>query len=328
MSEIRKESVSQIMVTSEDAGQRLDNFLLRLCKGVPKSHVYRILRSGEVRVNGGRSDAAYRIIEGDRVRVPPIRLPAKPEEGVAAAIRGSALKNHLPIAYEDDALLAINKPAGLAAHGGSGVAYGVIEALRIQRPEARFLELAHRLDRETSGLLLVGKKRSALRGLHAMFREGKADKRYLVMVNGTWLEAVRDVRLPLLKFNQSDGERRVRVDDRLGQTAHTIFRRLASGPRFSLLEAQLKTGRTHQIRVHLAHLGFPILGDEKYGDFSLNRTLAGEGFKRMFLHAWRMRFQHPLSGETLSLEVPPDMTLNNWITVTRQRKELGDGEKI
>lgn len=324
MSEIRQESVSRIVIESEDAGQRLDNFLIRRCKGVPKSHLYRILRSGEIRVNSRRVDAAYRIVEGDQLRIPPMRVATRPLLAEAAAVRGSALKQALPIVFEDDAFIAIDKPAGLAAHGGSGVAFGAIEALRAQRPDCRYLELAHRLDRETSGLLLFGKKRSALRALHAMFREGRADKRYLVMVNGHWTDARRDVRLPLLKFIDRAGERRVRVDDRQGQTAQTIFRRLVAGTRYALLEAQLKTGRTHQIRVHLSHLGYPILGDERYGDFALNRALAAEGFKRMFLHAWRMRFPHPLSGTTVELKAPPDAALRAWLDACTDAGELGE----
>lgn len=324
MSEIRQESVSRIVIGAEDAGQRLDNFLIRRCKGVPKSHLYRILRSGEIRVNSRRVDAAYRILEGDQLRLPPMRTAVREETAEAAAVRGSALKQPLPIVFEDDALIAIDKPAGLAAHGGSGVAFGAIEALRLQRPDCRYLELAHRLDRETSGLLLFGKKRSALRALHAMFREGQADKRYLAMVGGAWRQARQDVRLPLLKFIDAAGERRVRVDDRQGQSARTIFRLLAGGDRYSLVEAQLKTGRTHQIRVHLAHLGFPILGDERYGDFALNRHVAGLGFKRMFLHAWRMRFPHPLSGATMALSAPPDTALRHWLNTCRETGELSE----
>lgn len=324
MSEIRQESVSRIVIGPEDAGQRLDNFLIRRCKGVPKSHLYRILRSGEIRVNSRRVDAAYRVVEGDLLRLPPMRVASRPQAAEAAEVRGSALKQPLPIIFEDEALIAIDKPAGLAAHGGSGVAFGAIEALRLQRPDCRYLELAHRLDRETSGLLLFGKKRSALRALHAMFREGQADKRYLAMVGGAWANVRQDVRLPLFKYIDSAGERRVRVDDRQGQAAQTIFRRLSTGVRFSLLEAQLKTGRTHQIRVHLAHLGYPILGDERYGDFALNRELIGVGFKRMFLHAWRMRFPHPLSGATMALSAPPDAVLRGWLARCRDGGELSE----
>ena len=309
MAEVSKSSVSQAIISEDEQGQRLDNFLLRICKGVPKSHVYRILRSGEVRVNSKRCEASYRLQLGDVLRIPPVRIAQKAEEVVA----GAEFKAELPILYEDEAMLVIDKPAGIAVHGGSGVSFGVIEALRRQRPQARFLELAHRLDRETSGILLVGKKRSALVALHDMFREGGAgaggrgaDKRYLVLVSGRWMDPVRNVRLPLLKYLLDSGERRVRVADD-GKASHTVFRLLARWPGVSLLEAQLKTGRTHQIRVHLSHLGFPILGDEKYGDFGHNREIKRDGLKRMALHAWRMAFRHPLTAVPLECVAPlPD----------------------
>jgi 23S rRNA pseudouridine955/2504/2580 synthase len=295
--------VTQNIVSAEDEGQRLDNHLLRVCKGVPQSHIYRIIRRGEVRINGRRAAASDRVVAGDILRIPPIRV-ARAREEIAA---GEALRVELPILYEDEAMLAIDKPAGIAVHGGSGVSFGVIEALRRQRPQARFLELAHRLDRETSGILLVGKRRPALAALHDMFREGgeggRVDKRYLLLVRGRWMEAARDVRLPLYKYLLPSGERRVRVSPE-GRPSRTVFRLVARWQRFSLLEATLRTGRTHQIRVHCAHLGFPIAGDEKYGDFALNRTLPGEGLKRMFLHAWKMGFSHPAGGERMELQSP------------------------
>ena len=330
MAEVSKSSVSQAIISEDEQGQRLDNFLLRICKGVPKSHVYRILRSGEVRVNSKRSEASYRLQLGDVLRIPPVRIAQKAEEVVA----GAELKAELPILYEDEAMLAIDKPAGIAVHGGSGVSFGVIEALRRQRPQTRFLELAHRLDRETSGILLVGKKRSALVALHDMFREGGAgaggrgaDKRYLVLVSGRWMDPVRNVRLPLLKYLLDSGERRVRVADD-GKASHTVFRLLARWENFSLLEAELKTGRTHQIRVHLAHLGFPIAGDEKYGDFSLNKALPRTGLKRMFLHAWRMRLPHPLGGEALALEAPLPEGLQGFLRQLSLKETQDYGEKI
>jgi len=330
MAEVSKSSVSQAIISEDEQGQRLDNFLLRICKGVPKSHVYRILRSGEVRVNSKRCDASYRLQLGDVLRIPPVRIAQKSEEVVA----GAEFKAELPILYEDEAMLVIDKPAGIAVHGGSGVSFGVIEALRRQRPQARFLELAHRLDRETSGILLVGKKRSALVALHDMFREGGvgaggrgADKRYLVLVSGRWMDPVRNVRLPLLKYLLDSGERRVRVADD-GKASHTVFRLLARWENFSLLEAELKTGRTHQIRVHLAHLGFPIAGDEKYGDFSLNKALPRTGLKRMFLHAWRMRLPHPLGGEALALEAPLPESLQGFLRQLSLKESQDYGEKI
>lgn len=330
MAEVSKSSVSQAIISEDEQGQRLDNFLLRICKGVPKSHVYRILRSGEVRVNSKRCEASYRLQLGDVLRIPPVRIAQKAEEVVA----GAEFKADLPILYEDEAMLVIDKPAGIAVHGGSGVSFGVIEALRRQRPQARFLELAHRLDRETSGILLVGKKRSALVALHDMFREGAtgaggrgADKRYLVLVSGRWVDPVRNVRLPLLKYLLESGERRVRVADD-GKASHTVFRLLARWQNFSLLEAELKTGRTHQIRVHLAHLGFPIAGDEKYGDFSLNKALPRAGLKRMFLHAWRMRLPHPLSGEALALEAPLPESLQGFLQQLSLKETQDYGEAI
>ena len=295
-------SVTHAVIGDEEQGQRLDNFLIRRCKGVPKSHIYRILRSGEVRVNSRRVDATYRLCTGDRLRIPPIRIAERPQNEVDEVAKQRV---DLPIIHEDEAMLVIDKPEGIAVHGGSGVSFGVIEALRRQRPEARFLELAHRLDRETSGILLIGKKRLALTALHDMFREhgAGADKRYLVLVKGRWMNTTQHVKLPLHKYLTDGGERRVSVDAE-GKAAHTVFRLLARWPEMSLLEAQLKTGRTHQIRVHLAHLGFPILGDEKYGDFVLNRELKRTGLKRMALHAWRMALRHPLTGVPLECIAP------------------------
>jgi 23S rRNA pseudouridine955/2504/2580 synthase len=290
-------------VDEEGADQRIDNFLLRELKGVPRSHVYRLLRGGEVRVNSRRVEATYRLQPGDRVRIPPVRVsrPATPRAPVAR-------DPGLPIVFEDEALLVLDKPAGIAVHGGSGVSFGVIERLRHARPQARFLELAHRLDRETSGLLIVAKKRSALTALHAALREGRVKKRYLVLVKGDWTRAARDVALPLRKYVTGAGERRVSVEQG-GQESRTRFERVKACGDFTLLAAELKTGRTHQIRVQLAHLGFPIAGDDKYGDFELNRELAKRGLKRMFLHAAELAFEHPGSGADVAFEapLPPDL---------------------
>ena len=305
-------SVVHVVIGDDDAGQRLDNYLIRHCKGVPKSHLYRILRSGEVRVNSRRVAPTYRLAAGDALRLPPIRLAERPQNAIDEAAKARVT---LPVLHEDEALLVIDKPEGIAVHGGSGVSFGVIEALRRQRPEARFLELAHRLDRETSGILLVGKKRLALTALHDMFREhgAGADKRYLVLVKGRWMNATQHVRAPLFKYLTADGERRVSVDAVQGKPSHTVFRLLARWPEMSLLEAQLKSGRTHQIRVHLAHLGFPILGDEKYGDFALNKRLPAAGLRRMGLHAWRMAFRHPLSGAPLEFVAPIPAGISSYI---------------
>ena len=326
MAKVSKSSATQASISDEESGQRLDNYLLRICKGVPKSHVYRIVRSGEIRVNGKRADVSYRLQAGDNLRIPPIRIAQRDEEIVA----GAQIKADLPIVFEDDALLVIDKPAGIAVHGGSGVSFGVIEALRRQRPQARFLELAHRLDRETSGLLLIGKKRSALVTLHDMFREGGrggekgADKRYLLLVKGRWMDPVRNVRLPLFKYLLDSGERRVRVAAE-GKPSHTVFRLVARWQDYSLLEAQLLSGRTHQIRVHCAHLGYPIAGDEKYGDFALNKALPRAGLKRMFLHAWKISFPHPVGGQVVPLEAPLPPALQSFIEQlsTQQKQDYG-----
>jgi 23S rRNA pseudouridine955/2504/2580 synthase len=290
-----------VTITEEEAGQRIDNYLLRVCKGVPKSHVYRILRSGEVRVNKGRIDQLYRLVQGDVVRIPPIRLAEKPENHVPAA--------EFKIIFEDTHLLVIDKPAGVAVHGGSGVSFGVIEQLRASRPDAKFLELVHRLDRETSGLLLLAKKRTALTNLHEQMRDGETDKRYLTMVAGDWKNARQHIRLALHKYTTAEGERRVTVAEEGGMASHTIFSLQKKFEGFALLEAELKTGRTHQIRVHLSSSGFPILGDDKYGDFALNKALqkatdSRGALKRMFLHAHQITFTHPESGKNMTLNAP------------------------
>jgi 23S rRNA pseudouridine955/2504/2580 synthase len=294
--------VAYLTVGPDAEGQRLDNFLLKVAKGVPKSHVYRIVRSGEVRVNKGRVAADYRLVVGDEVRVPPIRVAqARPEAAQPAPAQMP------PILYEDEHLMVVDKPSGLAAHGGSGVAHGLIERVRAARPNQPFLELAHRLDRETSGLLLLAKTRKALVALHAQLRDGKVDKRYLALVKGDWVNDRQHVRLPLTKYVTRQGERRVNVDPE-GSEAHTIFSLVRRYGRFSLLEAELRTGRTHQIRVHLAHLGFPIAGDDKYGDFELNKALARADARprlpRMFLHAASVRLVHPVGGQPLLFESP------------------------
>jgi 23S rRNA pseudouridine955/2504/2580 synthase len=294
-------AVRWIEVTEDEAGQRIDNYLFTRLKGVPKTHVYRILRSGEVRINSKRVEASDRVAAGDRIRIPPVRVAGRDESIPAPHFK-------LPILFEDEALIALDKPSGLAVHGGSGVSHGVIESLRSMRPEARFLELAHRLDRETSGVLLIAKKRSALTSLHEMMRTREMDKRYLVGVSGRFRNELQRVRLALSKRVNSEGDKRVSVS-RTGQESETVFRRLARGAEFSLLEAELVTGRTHQIRVHLAHLGHPVLGDDKYGDYELNKALRKQGLKRMFLHAASLEFAHPLSGETLALAspLPPEL---------------------
>jgi len=319
MKGLSKDSATWLEVGEEAAGQRIDNFLLRVCKGVPKSHVYRILRSGEVRVNKGRIGPDYRLNIGDAVRVPPIRVAEKSSQAAVPA-------REFDQVFEDEALLIIDKPAGVAVHGGSGVSFGVIEQLRRQRPEARLLELAHRLDRETSGLLIVAKKRAALTRLHDMFRDGGINKHYFALVKGRWKNVLQHVRLPLLKYLNGEGERRVVVSDE-GKDAHSIVRLMARWENFSLVDVELKTGRTHQIRVHLTHLGFPLAGDDKYGDFPLNRELQKAGLKRMFLHAARLSFQHPLTGSEMSLEAPLPRELHDFLLRLGRNETQDFGER-
>jgi 23S rRNA pseudouridine955/2504/2580 synthase len=300
--------VKWLEVDEESAGQRLDNFLIRHLKGVPKTHVYRIIRSGEVRVNKGRAAADTRIEAGDKVRLPPVRVSDK----MAEKLEHPAPAREFPVLLEDEHLIAVDKPAGVAVHGGSGVSFGVIEQLRQARPAAKFLELVHRLDRETSGILLVAKKRSALTNLQDQFRERETGKTYLALVNGAWPARNKVIDLPLHKYLQADGERRVKVvakDDPDGMRSITLVKVAQRLENFTLLEVTIKTGRTHQIRVHLASQGHPIAGDDKYGDFDLNRALQKQGLKRMFLHAWRLQFNHPASGERIELmsPLPPEL---------------------
>lgn len=308
-----------VTVDEESAGQRLDNFLFRHLKGVPKTHVYRIIRSGEVRLNKGRVQAETRVSAGDVLRLPPVRVAARAEEGAT-----NVPARDFPPLHEDDALLAIDKPAGVAVHGGSGVSFGVIEQLRTARPGARFLELVHRLDRETSGILLIAKKRSALTALQAQFRERETGKTYLALVDGVWPAQRKVLDAPLARYllpataGAAEGERRVRVvakDHPDAMSAVTLVRVIApvrlagDATAMSLLAVTIKTGRTHQIRVHLASAGHAIAGDDKYGDFERNRTLQKLGLKRMFLHAWRLQFTHPATGERMALQadLPPEL---------------------
>jgi 23S rRNA pseudouridine955/2504/2580 synthase len=310
MKGLSKDSASWHEVEAEAAGQRVDNYLTRLLKGVPKSHLYRILRSGEVRINSRRVGPDYRVQGGDRVRLPPLRT-ARPAGGPRPT---SPPPFRVEILHEDDVLLAINKPAGVAVHGGSGISRGVIEWLRLERPQERFLELVHRLDRETSGVLLLAKRRSALLALHRQLREGAVQKLYDVLVKGRWREPSRSVKLPLQKHVLASGERRVSVGHD-GAPAHTVFRLQRAWKDYCLLEADLKTGRTHQIRVHLAHLGYPVAGDDKYGDFALNKQLARQGLKHMFLHARRMVIAHPQTGAKLALEAPLPPALQSFLSM-------------
>jgi len=307
-----KAAAARLPVGEESAGQRLDNFLLRCLKGVPKTHVYRIIRSGEVRVNRGRAAADTRLAMGDEVRVPPLRMAA-PQAAAPAPAR------EFPALFEDEHLLVIDKPAGVAVHGGSGLSFGVIEQLRRARPEARFLELAHRLDRETSGALVIAKKPGALKDVQRQLRERQVGKTYLALALGAWPGNLKTIDAPLARYllpgngpGAGEGERRVRIahaDDPAGRRAVTLVKVLARLPEATLLAVTIKTGRTHQIRVHLAAQGHPIAGDDKYGDFARNKALQKQGLKRMALHAWRLRLTHPARGEPLELTapLPPDL---------------------
>lgn len=295
--------VRRLTAGEEDSGQRLDNFLFRTLKGVPKSHVYRLLRTGQVRVNGRRVKPDYRLESGDELRLPPVRQEEKPAPGFSPRWQQEALGG--AILFEDERLLVVNKPAGMAVHGGSGVAFGVIETLRQLRPEARSLELAHRLDRQTSGCLIVAKRRSALRALHAAFREGRVEKRYLALLEGPWSGGERSVDVPLEKNRLQGGERMVKVGG-AGKYSESIFRPLRKFQTATLVDVQILTGRTHQIRVHAAHLGHPVAGDDKYGDREANKRFKAAGLKRMFLHAHTLVFEHPETGARLQLTAPLD----------------------
>lgn len=308
-------AVRYLTVDADSAGQRLDNFLVRELKGVPKTHVYRIIRSGEVRVNKSRASAEQRLQAGDELRLPPVRTSERADQKKECP----APARQFPVLWEDAAVLAIDKPAGVAVHGGSGVSFGVIEQLRQARPESRFLELVHRLDRETSGILLLAKKKSALTALQDRFRERDIGKTYLALVRGVWPSSRKVLDQPLHKYLLPNGERRVRVtqpDDPDAMRAVTLVRVLGVGHHalsdFSLLAVTIKTGRTHQIRVHLSHAGHPIAGDDKYGDFELNRALQKAGLRRMFLHAWRLKFDHPTEPRPIQLEAPLPIELKWW----------------
>lgn len=317
---ISKDSVSLITVAEHEAGQRLDNYLIKILKGVPKSHIHRIIRAGEVRLNKKRCKPDSRIQTGDLLRIPPVRTAEKQRSSENRAQAVPA--REFDIIYEDDALLVIDKPAGVAVHGGSGVSFGVIEQIRRARPEARYLELVHRLDKDTSGLLMIAKKRSALVKLHEAIRNDHPKKIYLALGVGKLPNDSFHVKLPLFKYTGAQGEKMVRVSED-GQSAHTIFRVLN---RFSddllhqvglshltLVQATLKTGRTHQIRVHLQSQHCPIAGDERYGDYQANKRLQKLGLKRMFLHAAELHLDHPLTGEKLILKAPLPQDLAQFV---------------
>ncbi|MBJ7221127.1 MULTISPECIES: 23S rRNA pseudouridine(955/2504/2580) synthase RluC [unclassified Brenneria] len=311
-------SVQFVTISADEAGQRIDNFLHTRLKGVPKSMVYRILRKGEVRVNKKRVKPEYKLLGGDEIRIPPVRQAERDAAPVSASL-GKVAALAECILYEDDYLLVLNKPSGTAVHGGSGLSFGVIEGLRALRPEARFLELVHRLDRDTSGVLLVAKKRSALRSLHEQLRLKGMQKDYLALVRGNWPSHCKVVQAPLLKNILQSGERIVRVNSE-GKPSETRFKVEERFERATLVRASPVTGRTHQIRVHTLHAGHPIAFDDRYGDRDFDRQLAGTGLKRLFLHAQALRFEHPNSGETLRVEAPLDDQLRHCLLVLRKTK--------
>ncbi|WJV60896.1 23S rRNA pseudouridine(955/2504/2580) synthase RluC [Pectobacteriaceae bacterium C52] len=312
-------SVQFLTISAEEAGQRIDNFLRTRLKGVPKSMIYRILRKGEVRVNKKRVKPEYKLLDGDEIRVPPVRQSERAESTVSASLdKVSALADC--IIYEDDYLLVLNKPSGTAVHGGSGLSFGVIEALRALRPESRFLELVHRLDRDTSGVLLVAKKRSALRALHEQLRMKNMQKDYLALVRGQWQSHCKAVQASLFKNVLQSGERIVRVNSE-GKASETHFKVEERFEHATLVKASPVTGRTHQIRVHVQYAGHPIACDDRYGDRDFDRQLAETGLKRLFLHAQALRFEHPNTGETLRLEAPMDKELQHCLRVLRQAKK-------
>ena len=303
MSPTPTSGVQLLEIAPEYAGQRIDNFLRAQLKGVPKTLIYRILRKGEVRVNKGRIKPEYKLQAGDVVRVPPLRLAERDEPEPLA--QGLLKRLEAAIVYEDKALIVLNKPAGIAVHGGSGLTYGVIEAFRQLRPDAKEIELVHRLDRDTSGLLMIAKKRSMLRHLHEALRGDGVDKRYLALVRGHWPSAKKQIRAPLMKSNLRSGERMVEVNVE-GKDALTEFKVLRRFADFAtLLEAKPITGRTHQIRVHALHAGHSIAGDPKYGDEEFSKESRELGGKRLFLHAYQLRIKLP-EGVELRLEAPVD----------------------
>jgi 23S rRNA pseudouridine955/2504/2580 synthase len=307
--------VRLLRIGDEADAQRIDNFLMKHLKGVPKSHIYRLLRSGQVRVNGKRIKQNFRLSVGDEVRIPPVRTSQEKSPGTLTDQQKQRLAD--AIVYEDKKLLVINKPSGIAVHGGSGISLGVIEQLRLLRPEEKGLELVHRLDRATSGLLMIAKRRSALRTLHTQQRENRIRKSYLALVAGDWPHNRMQVDVPLKKNLLRGGERVVTVDEE-GKPASTLFRIKEQFGDCMLVEAELMTGRTHQIRVHAAHLGTPIIGDEKYGDDEINRRYRQLGLKRLFLHAWKLAFEWGEEGERLKLTAPLEPALEQLLTTLRE----------
>ena len=302
-------TVKFVEITSEHSDQRIDNYLFTLLKGVPKSRIYRIIRKGEIRINGSRIKPDYKLNEGDKIRIPPVRIA----EREAFILPSKKLQYLLEknILYEDDALLVLNKPSGLAVHGGSGIKFGLIEALRLIRPKTDYFELVHRIDRETSGCLIVAKKRSSLRYLQEQMRNRRISKVYRALATGKWPRGIKRIDLPLMAFEQKTGEKIVRVNPK-GKKSVTIFSVMKRYRNFTLLEASLETGRTHQIRVHAQHIGCPLAGDSKYGLDDINKDIRKSGLKRMFLHAFKIGFSLPC-GKNIFIEAPMPSDLSEHL---------------
>ena len=302
-------TVKFVEITSEHSDQRIDNYLFTLLKGVPKSRIYRIIRKGEIRINGSRIKPDYKLNEGDKIRIPPVRIA----EREAFILPSKKLQYLLEknILYEDDALLVLNKPSGLAVHGGSGIKFGLIEALRLIRPKTDYFELVHRIDQETSGCLIVAKKRSTLRYLQEQMRNRRISKVYRALATGKWPRGIKRIDLPLMAFEQKTGEKIVRVNPK-GKKSVTIFSVMKRYRNFTLLEALLETGRTHQIRVHAQHIGCPLAGDNKYGLDDINKDIRKSGLKRMFLHALKIGFSLPC-GKNIFIEAPMPSDLSEHL---------------
>ena len=313
-----KQQVSFITISEENEAQRIDNFLITHLKGVPKSMIYRILRKGEVRVNKKRIKPEYKLAIGDQVRIPPIRVSEKTVPEISTKLNKVA-DLEKAIIYEDDVILAINKPSGIAVHGGSGLSFGVIEGLRALRPEAKFLELVHRIDRETSGILLIAKKRSALKSLHEQLRLKQMQKNYLALVKGNWPSECKVVQAPLLKNVLKSGERVVKVNAE-GKPSETRFKVEERFGFATLVKASPVTGRTHQIRVHTQYANHPIAFDDRYGDSQFDALLANSKLNRLFLHAANVKFIHPKTLQEMQLNAPLDDVLQNCLTKIRDDK--------
>ncbi|MBE9526696.1 MAG: 23S rRNA pseudouridine(955/2504/2580) synthase RluC [Proteobacteria bacterium] len=316
-SKIINHSVKFIEIDERNAGQRIDNFLFNFLKGVPKGHIYKIIRKGEVRVNKGRIKQIYKLQLGDSVRIPPVKLAEKPSLPAPGRSLLKLIENS--IIYEDKSLIAINKPSGVAVHGGSGISYGIIEAIRALRTEQKFLELIHRLDRDTSGCLLIAKKRSSLIAIQDLFRQRQTDKRYLALLCGQLKLSNKKVTAPLLREALKSGERFVRVDKQ-GKESCSYFSTLESFEQATLMQVKIVTGRTHQIRVHSQYLGHCVAGDSKYGNYACNQRLKEQGLKRLFLHSAQISFQHPETQEKVTIKAPMTEELENCLSKLRQKK--------